>query len=410
LTPARKNRPRSPLDSPLSAPKLSCVRKDDLSDRVAGLLALGDIRVDGDRPWDLRVHDERFYGRVLAEGALGIGESYMDGWWDCHQLDELFHRMLAARLEREVRRDWRTLGHLAVSRVVNLQTRRRSRRVARQHYDLDTDLYMSFLDPYNQYTCAYFRGTDDLDRAQEQKLELICRKLHLSAEDHVLDIGCGWGGFARFAAERYGCRVTGVTISSVQAKYARDYCQGLDVEIVECDYRDLPGRLVGREITKVLVCGMIEHVGFRNYRPLMEVVANCLPDGGLFLLHTIGGQRTSTTMKQNRWLARYIFPVGMLPSLKQLATAAEGVLVLEDLHAFGPRHYEKTLLAWYDNFERNWPAINERYGDRFFRMWRFYLLSLAGSFRADKQYLWQIVFSKNGVGGEYAAVRWPAGE
>jgi cyclopropane-fatty-acyl-phospholipid synthase len=385
------------------------VQQHELRDRVVALLARADVRVDGDRPWDLHVHDDRFYARALAEGALGIGESYMDGWWDCDQLDEMFHRVLAARLERELRRDWRTLAHLAMSRLVNLQTRKRARRVAHEHYDLGTDLYMSFLDPYNQYTCAYFRGTDDLNRAQEQKLELICHKLHLSADDHVLDIGCGWGGFARFAAERYGCRVTGVTISSVQAEHARDFCQGLDVEIVESDYRDLPGRMTARGVSKALVCGMIEHVGYRNYRSLMEVAAQCLPDGGLFLLHTIGGQTTSTTMRRNRWLARYIFPVGMLPSLKQLTSAAEGRLVMEDLHAFGPRHYEKTLLAWYENFERNWHTIGARYGDRFFRMWRFYLLSLAGSFRADKQYLWQIIFSKNGVGGEYEAVRWPAG-
>jgi cyclopropane-fatty-acyl-phospholipid synthase len=380
-----------------------------LSQRVAGLLARADIRIDGDRPWDIHVHDQRFYGRALADGALGIGESYMDGWWDCDQLDEMFYRLLAARLESEVRRDWRTLAHLAFSRIVNLQTRSRSRRVAHEHYDLDTDLYMSFLDPYNQYTCAYFRDTDDLNRAQEQKLELICRKLHLSADDHVLDIGCGWGGFARFAAERYGCRVTGVTISEVQARYARACCRDLNVEIVESDYRDLPGRPAVAGVSKVLVCGMIEHVGYRNYRSLMEVVAHCLPDGGLFLLHTIGGRTTSTTMKRNRWLAKYIFPVGMLPSLKQLADAAEDVLVLQDLHAFGPRHYEKTLLAWYHNFERNWHTISARYDERFFRMWRFYLLTLAGSFRADKQHLWQAVFSKNGVGGEYPAIRWPAG-
>lgn len=381
------------------------MRKGSLSEGVAALLAGADIHVNGDRPWDIQIHDDRFYARVLADGALGIGESYMDGWWDCDQLDEMFYRILAARLDREVRRNWRNLAHLAVSRVVNLQTRRRSRRVAHEHYDLDTDLYMSFLDPYNQYTCAYFRGTDDLNRAQERKLELICRKLQLSAEDHVLDIGCGWGGFSRFAAERFGCRITGVTISAVQARFARDFCRGLDVEIVESDYRDLPDRIIAGTVSKVLVCGMIEHVGYRNYRSLMEVVAHCLPDHGLFLLHTIGGQRTSTTTRRNRWLSKYIFPVGMLPSLRQLATAAEGVLVLEDLHAFGPHHYDRTLRAWYDNFEANWPTIRARYGDRFFRMWRFYLLSLAGSFRADRQYLWQLVFSKNGVGGEYPAVR-----
>jgi cyclopropane-fatty-acyl-phospholipid synthase len=383
----------------------AAMRTGVLRHRVAALLDRADIRIDGDRSWDIHVHDDRLYRRILAEGVLGVGESYMDGWWDCDRLDEMFHRVLAARLDREIRQDWRMLVHLGASRLMNLQSRRRSHHVARQHYDLDTDLYMSFLDPYNQYSCAYFRGTEELDRAQVQKLELICRKLQLTVGERVLDIGCGWGGFARYAAERYGCHVTGVTISPVQAAYARDFCRGLDVEILESDYRNLPRHIGAAGVGKVLSCGMIEHVGYRNYASFMRVVAHCLPERGMFLLHTVGGRRTKTTL-QNRWLARYIFPNAMMPSLKQLAGAAEGLLVVEDLHAFGPRHYEKTLLAWYDNFERNWHTISARHDERFFRMWRFYLLHMAGSFRADQQHLWQIVLSKNGVGGEYAAVRY----
>jgi cyclopropane-fatty-acyl-phospholipid synthase len=374
-------------------------------DSIRSLLARADVRLDGGRPWDIRVHDQRFFARALGGGMLGLGESYMDGWWDCDALDELFHRVLSAELDAAARVPWRLKAHLLASRAVNLQTRRRARRVAREHYDLGDDLYMSFLDPYNQYTCAYFRDGDDLDTAQERKLDLICRKLQLAASDRVLDIGCGWGGFARFAAERYGCHVTGVTISAAQAAYARSFCQGLDVEILESDYRDLPRRVEPNAYGKVLICGMIEHVGYRNYRALMEAVAHCLGHDGLFLLHTIGGRRSNTTMDTNRFLAKYIFPDGMMPSLKQLAGAAEGIFAVEDVHNFGPRHYEKTLLAWWRNFERNWPTIRPTYGDRFFRMWRFYMLPTAGGFRAGKQSVWQLVMSRHGRREEYRAVR-----
>lgn len=375
-------------------------------ERVTGLLAHADVQLDGDRPWDIQVRDERFFSRVPAEGSMGLGESYMDGWWDCEQLDELVYKILSARLDQHVRSDWRLATHLLMSRVLNLQNRRRSREVAEKHYHLDAELYMSFLDPYNQYTCAYFRNTGDLDQAQENKLELICRKLHLSSGDRVLDIGCGWGGFAKFAAERYGCQVTGVTISAGQAKYAREFCRGLDVQILESDYRDLTKRIPAGAFDKVLVCGMIEHVGYKNYRLLMKAVAHCLPDHGLLLLHTIGGLASGTMIEGNRWLTKYIFPNAMPPSLQHLTVAAEGVLIVKDLHNFGPQHYEKTLLAWWSNFDRSWDTIRPRYDERFYRMWRFYLLSVAGSFRAGRQHLWQIVLSKKGVGGEYEAVRW----
>ncbi len=174
-------------------------------ERVTRLLAHADVQLDGNRPWDIRVQDERFFSRVPVEGTVGLGESYMDGWWECEQLDELVHRILSARLDQRVRSDWRLTAHLLASRVLNLQNRRRSREVVEKHYDLDAELYMSFLDSYNQYTCAYFRNTEELNQAQENKLELICQKLQLSSGDRVLDIGCGWGGFAKFAAERYGC-------------------------------------------------------------------------------------------------------------------------------------------------------------------------------------------------------------
>jgi cyclopropane-fatty-acyl-phospholipid synthase len=371
---------------------------------LQSLLALADIQINGNRPWDIQLHDDRFFRRVLANPSLGLGESYMDGWWDCERVDELFYKILSARLDEHVRNHPKLLFHRFMSKIVNLQTRKRSKKVAEKHYAFSTDVFMSFLDPYNQYTCGYFKDTDDLNRAQEQKLDLICKKLQLEPGDQVLDIGCGWGGFAKFASERYECHVTGISISTEQVHYAREFCKGHNVIIVESDYRDLPTDANRQRFDKVLICGMIEHVGYKNYRVLMQVVRHCLKDTGLFLLQTIGRNISATGIAVNRWLDKYIFPNSMVPSLKQLTSAVEGVFVIEDLHNFRA-HYDKTLMAWSRNFEQNWGRIKASYDDRFYRMWQYYFLSCAGAFRAMDTQLWQIVFSKNGIPGGYQSVR-----
>jgi cyclopropane-fatty-acyl-phospholipid synthase len=256
---------------------------------------------------------------------------------------------------------------------------------------------MSFLDPYNQYTCGYISDTEELNTAQEKKLQLICDKLQLKPTDRVLDIGCGWGGFCKYAAETIGCQVAGVSISNEQIAYAKDFCKGLPVDIQKKDYRDLNGTY-----DKILICGMIEHVGYKNYRRIMKKVYELLPDHGLFLLHTIGN---STSMHNtDPWIAKYIFPNSMIPSVTQLTGAAEGLFVMEDWHNFGI-HYVSTLKAWCKNFEKNWDSIRNTYGDRFFRMWRYYLLSCAGYFDSRKGQLWQVVFSKRGVPGGYYSLR-----
>ncbi len=176
---------------------------------IEKLFAEADVKIcpgtDGARPWDITVHDKNFYSRVVSHGNLGLGEAYMSGWWDCEALDQFFHKILSAGLGERISLDWATVKTYLQSRFSNIQTEKGSRKVAVNHYDLSAELYMSFLDPYNQYTCGYFRDTTDLNEAQEKKMDLICRKLQLTKGDKVLDIGCGWGGFAKFAAERYGC-------------------------------------------------------------------------------------------------------------------------------------------------------------------------------------------------------------
>jgi cyclopropane-fatty-acyl-phospholipid synthase len=353
---------------------------------VEQLLASAGITVDGSAPWDIKVHDDRFYRRVLRGQSLGLGESYMDGWWDCRQVDAMVCRLLSGGIEERVRSDWRLLIRCLPGLVFNLQTRGRSLRSARHHYDRGNDLFLSFLDPYNQYSCGYFEGTEDLARAQSNKLALICAKLSLSPKDQVLDIGCGWGGLARYVGERIGCAVTAVNISQEQLNYARDFCAGLPVTFEDRDYRSIRGRY-----DKIVSVGMFEHVGVKNYRAFMKTAHRCLKEDGVFLLHTIGGNRSRTGC--DPWIAKYVFPNGMLPSPAQIGRAAEDLFVIEDWHNIGPS-YDKTLMAWNDGFQQAWPRLKNNYDAVFKRMWEYYLLSSAGAFRARSIQVWQIVMTK----------------
>ena len=364
---------------------------------VQRLLSEAEVEINGNSPWDIQVHNPEFYKRVITRGTLGLGESYMDGWWTCKAVDQLFHKLISAELHRKVSVPLRAKATILLTRLLNMQTRSKSMKVVDGHYDPDSEIILSFLDDYKQYSCGYFKGTNDLSKAQKQKLELICKKLMLSSQDRVLDIGCGYGGFARFAAERYNCEVTGISPSSEQIEYAKRFCEGLSVNLVQSDYRDFTG-----SFTKILCVGMIEHVGYKNYRKLMEMAHGCLEDNGLFLLQTIGGN--TSVVSGDPWLMKYIFPNSMLPSAQQIAKAAEGLFVLEDLHNFGP-YYDSTLMAWCEKFLRNWPKIKDRYDETFFRMWTYYFLHMAGTFRARMNQLWQFVFSKKGIPGDYNLVR-----
>ncbi len=363
---------------------------------LADLLAPADVALDGKRPWDLVVHDPHFATRVFAEGSLGAGESYMDGWWDCEQLDEMLTRVMRSNLDRRLHAAG-VLGTALLARLRNPQSRRRAFIVGEKHYDVGDDLFERMLDPRMIYSCGYWPHAADLAAAQEHKLDLVCRKLGLERGMRVLDIGCGWGGAAQFAAERYGVEVTGITVSKHQAAAAAGRCKGLPVEIRLEDYRRLQGRF-----DRIWSLGMFEHVGVRNYRTYLRTVRRLLAPDGLFLLHTIGSNVSVRTT--DPWIEKYIFPNSMLPSIAQIARAAESLWVVEDWHGFGP-FYDRTLLAWYRNFEARWAEIAATYGERFRRMWRFWLLSSAASFRARRNQLWQIVLSPEGVAGGYRAVR-----
>lgn len=352
------------------------------------LFASADIRLGGDRPWDIRVLDERFYRVVLAGGTLGFGESYMDGWWECDALDEMCCRAIRGRLEERVPLNVPTALAIAGSFLFNLQTRSRSKVVGKQHYDVGNDLFECMLDPSMQYSCAWFRDTDDLAQAQREKMDLICRKLGLEKGMSLLDIGCGWGGLARHAAEHYGCRVVGITISEEQRRYGAAASRELPVEIRLQDYRE-----VSEQFDRVVSVGMLEHVGPKNYPQYMKKVFQTLRQEGVFLCQSIAVNQSS--LYPDPWVSRYIFPNSMLPSATQVAKTAEKLLVLEDVQNLS-EDYEKTLKAWESNFRGSWHRLESRYGERFYRMWRFYLLSCAGAFRARSLQLFQFVFSKGG--------------
>jgi cyclopropane-fatty-acyl-phospholipid synthase len=377
-----------------------------LRQRVIGLMEAAGVQPDGPGECDPRIGDEHFYGRVLREGSLGLGESYMDGWWQVGSLDGMLYRLLRHGVDQRVHGLRSRLDDIRAW-LLNLQAGRRALAVGERHYDLGNDLFEAMLGQRLVYSCGYWREADDLDAAQEAKLNLVCRKLGLRPGMRVLDIGCGWGEALKYAAQRYGVEGVGVTISREQAEYARKLCTGLPVEIRLQDYHALEGTTPDSSFDRIFSIGMFEHVGARNYRAYFEVARRCLRNdeasgGGLFLLHCIGSN--VSVRHTDPWIARYIFPNSMLPSAAQITAASEGLFVAEDWHNFGT-DYDRTLQAWRANIERAWDSLPARYDERFRRMWRFYLAASMATFRARRAQLWQLVLSPHGVPGGYTAPR-----
>jgi cyclopropane-fatty-acyl-phospholipid synthase len=348
-----------------------------------------DVKINGSRPWDIQVHNARFYERVLRETTLGLGESYMDCWWDCEAIDQLVDRLLVARLDTMVKGNWKLTAHILRARLLNLQSVSRAYEVGRRHYDLGNELYCAMLDRRLNYTCGYWKNATNLDDAQEAKLELVCQKIGVKPGMRILEIGCGFGAFAKYAAEKYGAEVLGLTVSKEQVALGMQMCKGLPVELRLQDYRQVQGKY-----DAVISIGVMEHIGYKNYHTYMEVVNRCLKEGGIAFVHTIGGNESAAIGEP--WSHKYIFPNGMLPSISQLGAAIEDHFVMEDWHNFGP-YYDPTLMAWHARFEQAWPQLKSQYDDRFYRMWRYYLLTSAGAFRSRNQQLWQIVMTRPGT-------------
>ncbi|WP_334118430.1 cyclopropane fatty acyl phospholipid synthase [Limnobacter sp.] len=366
---------------------------------IAELLHNAGIAINGPEPHDIQILDERLFSAVLGHGSLGLGEAYMSGWWDAERLDRFMFKLMQNDADEQTKA-WNKMQWLMLAlreKVINLQAPTRAFQVGEHHYDTGNDLFEAMLDPLMIYSCGYWEHAGNLEEAQLHKLDMICKKLLLKPGEKMLDIGCGWGGLAWFAATHYGVQVLGITVSAQQQMYARARCKGLPVAIELIDYRDLTG-----QFDKVVSVGMFEHVGLKNYSDYFEAVRRLMKTEGLFLLHTIGGfEKTEAT---DPWIDKYIFPNGKIPSPSEIMAHAEGKLVLEDWHNFGT-DYDKTLMAWHVNFEKAWPTLKANYDERFRRMWTYYLMTCAAYFRARKGMLWQLVFGHRQQPDTYRSIR-----
>jgi len=367
--------------------------------QIKALTKPSGVKFNGKNPWDIVVHNQKFYDRALAGGSLGLGEAYMDGWWDSDDLEETIYRLLTARVDEKVRPTLALARDYAGAYLRNKQSVRRSYKNAQAHYDIGNDLYVPMLGETMAYSCGYWKHAKTLDEAQLAKYELICQKLKLKRGMRVLDIGCGWGGLAMYMAQKYKVEVVGITPAIEQAKYIREKAKSLSIKVVEQDYREFTTRT---KFDRVVSVGMAEHIGTKNLPSYFAKAHEVMKDDGIFLLHTIGNNKSARTNEP--WMDKYIFPGAVLPSLAQLAKVVEGTFVIEDLHNFGP-DYEKTLLAWYKNFKKSWPTIKDNYDERFKRMWEFYLLSCAAGFKSRGVQLYQLVLTKQGKVPHYEPVR-----
>lgn len=351
---------------------------------------------------DIIVHDERAYDRIFRDESLGLGESYMLGWWDTRDktLDEIFYQVCKANLKNELM----NMSYYAKIKFMlswmyiymfPVKTLEESKVVAIQHYDLDKEIYEAMLEPM-VYSCAYFVNPDDsLKQAQINKMELIKQKLEIKPGMTVLDIGCGWGELAAYLGND-NVYVDAITISKEQYKYAKENFESDNVKFYLMDYREFKPEIQYDAIVSV---GMFEHVNSNNYDEFMKIVYNLLKSGGRFLLHTIASNKTNIVC--DKWITKYIFPNSSLPSLEQISNASQNYFVTEDLENFG-YHYDRTLMCWYKNFDTKFDEINKKLKKpltkEFYRMWTYYLLSCAGSFRARRIQLYQIVFAKEPFG------------
>ena len=359
---------------------------------LSAIAERADVRFNGDRPWDLRVHNDALYGALLRHGSRALGDGYVRGDWDCDRIDELICRLLRVNAHRPLsRRAWlRDWLVQLYEQLGNPQALRRAFVVGERHYDINPRVYAAMLDPLMTYSCGYWRQADDLVTAQEHKLRLICEKLQLEPGMRLLDIGCGWGSLAAFACRHYGVEVLGITVSRCQAESIRERLADLPVQVVLCDYRQLPLLQAGR-FDRIASVGMFEHVGRRNDAAFHRIVHQSLEADGLALLQTIG--TACTDHGRDDWIETHVFPGGRLPSASQLCRGLEGLFLIEDWENFGP-DYDRTLMAWCRNFEAAWPTLQCDSSADFQRFWRYYLLSCAGFFRSRHGQLWQVVISK----------------
>ena len=357
--------------------------------KMIELFSKADIVVNGPSTTDIQIRDDSTYSKFLAGGTLSIGELFMDGHWDVEDLAEVVCRISRLNLYKEIV-SFDGLPIMMRAIAGNMQSKARSFMVAEQHYDLGNDLYEAMLDARMVYTCAKWDGAQSLEEAQENKLDLICRKLGLKAGDSVLDIGCGWGSFMKYAAEKYGVNCVGISVSREQTDLGRERCKDLPIEFVVEDYRDFTPK---DRFDHIVSIEMIEAVGPKNFATYFSKAHEWLKPSGLFALQAIGSLRPNPV--PDRWIDKYIFPNGVMPSLPQIEAASRGKFIIEHMENLGP-DYDLTLMEWWRRFDTAYPDLkknNPKYDTRFYRMWKFYLHCCAGLFRARVNQDWQFTLS-----------------
>jgi len=357
------------------------------------LLDKAEITINGSQPWDLQVRDTRAFERMLRDGSVGFGESFMAGWLDCERVDLMAERAYRCNLVEQIEVK-SALFEALKARLNPFGSRARSFEIGKVHYDTGNDLFELMLDPHMIYSCGYWQRAQTLEAAQRDKLELICRKLQLEPGMRVLDIGCGWGGLARYAARNFGVEVVGITVSREQIELGKRLSEGLPVEFRYTDYREVDERF-----DRVVSVGMFEHVGRPHYKDFFAACDRCLKPSSLLLLHTVGYLKEEPI---NPWYDKYIMPGVEFPTVANLVDNATPDLVLENFHTWEGAHYDKTLMAWFERFDAAWGQLKHKYDETFYRMWKLYLQGCAGAFRTDQMRVWQLVFSKGGIPGGYA--------
>jgi len=402
------------------------------------------VTINGNRKGDIKIKDEDVYYRmtkyVTGFDRLALGESYLDGQWETDDLLTFFEKCFQSKLS--FNKGFNMIAkvmHSLPLLTLNMQTKGLCRKDISSHYDIGNDLFRLMLDRSMNYSCGYWEKNvfldpndgnnnsdsefkvntntlcSSLDEAQMNKMLLIGRKLNLKPNMRVLDIGCGWGYLAKFLAVNFDVHVIGVTISKEQYEFATT----TDLKKEDLEFLKIPGlnpigtgrfefrlkdyRDVNETFDRIVSVGMIEHVGRANYSEYFDIARRCLSDDGLFLLHTIGIAQDYIPQVEP-WLNKYIFPNGMIPYHTQLINASYGKFVIEDWHNFGYSYY-RTLVQWDKNFRKSWPLLAAKYGERFFKIWTYYLLFSAALFKTRKLALWQIVLSKDGFPNGYVSYR-----
>lgn len=344
-------------------------------------------------PSALSDNDEALLKKKQSSTLYQVGSDYVEGKLQIDDLEEFVYQKVTAspgKCWRDIPRWLHTISQL----VFNPQRGAGAYKIGQQHYDIGNDLFEAMLDQSMSYTCGYWRECTSLREAQLNKLDLICRKLRLRKGQRVLDVGCGWGNFAEFAARNYGVEVVGITVSQEQARYASERCRDLPVRIELRDYTEVKDRF-----DRVVSIEMVEAVGRKNLPRYFKCIHQSLKPGGIFVIQAISADTFSWRSNPSfdsyvTWIRENIFPAGYLPSLRELTKPHKGDFVVHDLESFG-YDYAHTLRAWRTNFEAAWPQLSADYSEEFRRVWNFYLAGCAAVFRADLLQLYQLVFAKS---------------